>query len=123
MATSPTSRSLQVLREEGWLAEKVEHYHHYERKTFDLFGIADIAAARADVPGLLLIQCTSQSNKSSRWQKLISAPASRILLSAGNRIEVWTWGKRGKKGQRKTWQLQRKPVTLADLTLVESEQE
>ena len=114
---SPTSRSLKVLREEGWLVQVVERFCHWSKRRIDLFSIGDILGIHPDVSGTLIIQCTSQSNKSSRWQKLIAAPESRIILQAGNKLELWTWAKRGKKGVRKLWELQRTPVTPEDLPM------
>lgn len=89
--TAPTKRSLARLRAAGWIADSAE------RKegpiTRDLFGTIDIVAVHPVRCEVLFVQCTSNNggNVAKRRAKLTSSPATRVLLKAGTRVEVWGW--------------------------------
>jgi hypothetical protein len=111
---SPTSRSLALLRQRGYVAEKVE-----QRLTFkgfvtrDLFGCIDLLACR---PGEIVgVQTTSRSNLSSRRLKSMNCPGLLAFLQAGGRFRLHGWGKVGAKGQRKTWQCAEQELTITDV--------
>lgn len=112
MATSPTAHTLAECRRRGWLATVVEKWVPQARKRIDAFGFGDVLVLD-DQPGALLIQATSASNVSSRVQKIRGECKNEAAwwLSRGNRIQVWGWGKRGKAGERKVWQLRTVDVT------------
>lgn len=107
---SPTSRTLERLRRDGYLAGVVEislprcHIHR------DLFGIFDILAVRGDVQGCLAIQTTSASNHAARRRKMLAEPNLRIWLQAGNHAEVWSWRQVGR-----FWKEWREGLFLTDL--------
>lgn len=114
---SPTSRTLAECRRLGWLAEVVER-----RKgrfiAVDFLGCVDILALTDD--GIVALQVTSAPNHASRVAKAKAEPRlHRWLRLQGATFEVWSWGKRGARGKRKTWQLRREPVTLVDLVPLE----
>jgi hypothetical protein len=111
---SPTQRTLKLLREEGCLAQVVERYNPYARVRQDLFGFIDVLALYPD-GRCLGAQCTTRANQAARLSKALALPALRTWLSCGLLFEVWGWAKVGKRGQRKTWQVTRRPVTTADL--------
>lgn len=100
---SPTQRSLKLLRAEGYTAQVVEHWNSFAMRRIDLFGCIDIVAVRADLPGVLGVQCTSATNAAARLKKASECPALKVWLLAGNRFEVHAHGKRGPRGLRKVW--------------------
>lgn len=75
--------------------------------------MADLLALD-DQPGALLIQATSDGNHASRVSKIVNErnEVAKAWLAAGNRLAVWSWGKRGKAGARKLWTLREQPITL-----------
>lgn len=88
---TPTARSLKKLRDDGYLAQVVEHWNHYARVRNDLFGFGDILAVReAEV---LMVQATSRSNVSARVTKIAEHENTARVRMAGIRIEVWGWGR------------------------------
>ena len=112
--TSPTSRSLQLLRQRGYVAEKVE-----QRLTFrgyvtrDLFGCIDLLAVR---PGEIVgIQTTSRSNLASRRTKSLGCPGLVAFLQGGGRFVLHGWGKVGAAGKRKTWQCAEQELRIEDV--------
>lgn len=103
---TPSARCLQEGRKRGWLIDVVER--RIQRiVTKDLFGCIDLVALDGQ-PGLLGIQATSRSNVRSRVKKIQTEcwPAMERWLQAGNRLQVWGWGKlRGRSGGRPLWKL------------------
>ena len=113
--TSPTQRSLALLRQEGWTAAVVERWNPHAGVRQDLFGFADLVAVRAGRPGVLAVQVTTGSHQAARLRKALGVPALRAWLAAGNRFEVHGWAKAGPRGGRETWQVHRRPVRLEEL--------
>lgn len=98
---SPTTRSLALLRSEGYLAEVVERWVPGANVRRDLFGIGDVVALRGSET--LLVQTTSASNVPARVTKIADAPTTAAVRDAGWRIEVHGWEKR-----RGRWTLARR---------------
>src|SRR5262249_35740378 len=96
---SPTSRTLQLLRSEGFTAAVVERWVPGRPVRIDLFGAFDLVAVKADVAGVLGVQTTSGTNHASRVTKFRENPHLRVWLAAGNRAEVWSWAQRGGRWQ------------------------
>jgi hypothetical protein len=115
---SPTTRSLALLRKEGWRAAVVERWNAHARVRQDLFGFIDILAMDMD-GNLLAIQATSASNQAARLKKIQSSPVRAVAKDwlQRNSLEVWGWSKRG---NRKLWTVTRTPVTLFMLMLSQS---
>lgn len=89
---SPTQRSLQLLRSEGWIAEVVESHNTFSHRKNDLFGFADLVAMKpGETP--LLVQTTSGSNLSARRQKIAEEPRAAVALQSGFRIVLHGWRK------------------------------
>ena len=105
--SSPTSRTLAELRRNGYTAAVVERWNPWAKIRQDLYGFIDVLAIKANEKGVLAIQTTTTANASSRMKKSKESPNLRIWLDSGNRFEVWGWGKRGTRGNRKTWCLGR----------------
>ena len=109
---SPTSRSLAWLREQGFTAQKVEHWNQYARRTIDLFGVIDLVAIRAGIVGVTGIQTTTGPNVAARKDKCNQAEALKLWLQCGNHFEIHGWAKHGQRGERKTWGLRRIKLSL-----------
>jgi hypothetical protein len=106
--SSPTARTLAVLRREGYLAAVAEKWNPHSRTRADLFGFADVLAVRAGAP-VLAVQATSASNHAARVGKAQALPALRVWLLAGCEFQVWSWRKSGNR-----WCCRRQALTLAD---------
>jgi hypothetical protein len=107
--SSPTQRSLDLLRKEGYIAGIVEKFNHYagppEMKCpvcgknkigvrNDLFGFIDIIAVHPGKRETLAVQCTSGSNLASRRHKVLDSGEAIICMAARWKIEVHAWAKR-----------------------------
>lgn len=97
--TSPTQRSLAWARDQGYLAQVVEHWNPFARVRQDLFGIVDIVCVSAK--GTLAIQATSASNVNARVEKMRASESLKVLRDAGWAVQVHGWKKPTKK--RRTW--------------------
>lgn len=108
-STSPTARSLQVLRELGYEAQVVERFLKYAGPhgiRQDLFGLADIEAIAAD--HTLYVQACPASTLAAHAHKCLAEPRlGKLLACASRRFEVWSWALRGERGKRKLWALRR----------------
>ncbi len=103
---SPTSRTLEHMRERGYLAQVVEKWNPFAKIRQDLFGCIDIVAVRevrthgfAIVsPGQTIgIQATSTGNIGARVKKSIALPGLLTWLLAGNHFWVCGWSKSDRK--------------------------
>jgi hypothetical protein len=108
MAGSPTSRSLQLLRQSGYSACVVERFLTQAGIRKDAFG-ADILACHPVRQELLLVQATTASNLSSRVRKTKALPEVKAWLRAGGKFECWGWFQKGGR-----WDCRRAPITLED---------
>lgn len=88
---SPTKRTLDKLREDGYLPWITEHWNAYARKRQDLYGFVDVLAVRENET--LAVQCTSGSNVASRVAKIAQHENVGALRKAGWVIQVWGWRK------------------------------
>lgn len=103
--TSPTARTLALLRQEGWTAQVVEHWNSFARVRKDLFGFVDVIAMKAG-EGILGVQATTGANVASRIEKIRNIEAHMIWLDVA-RLEVWGWRKVGPRGEQKVWECRR----------------
>ena len=90
--SSPTSRSLELLRAEGWLVDVVERWIPGARIRKDLFGIFDLIGIRGTET--LAVQTTSASNVSSRIHKIEDSEHLAKVREANWKIEAHGWAKR-----------------------------
>ncbi len=88
---SPTQRSLEYLREQGYHCEIVEKWNPWRRIRQDLWGWCDILAIRRDE--VLAVQVTS-SGVAARIKKIQESDTVLRVREAGIRIEVHGWTKR-----------------------------
>jgi hypothetical protein len=99
--SSPTARTLKVLREAGWPAQVVERWCQFSRKRKDLFGCIDIVAL---IKGRIVgIQACAGASHAARKVKALDQPHLQSWLDAGGLFVVWSWAKRGKAGKAKRW--------------------
>jgi len=103
---SPTTRSLQSLRERGLEAVVVERWNPHARIRQDLFGWIDILALDPITGRLHGVQTTT-AGASARVAKVRAWPHLRVWLEAGNSATVHSWVKRNDRqpGRRKVWSL------------------
>lgn len=99
----------------GYLVGKVESFNKNvgpHGVFVDLWNFADfLAVSHQREPQRLLIQATSESNRSSRLAKLKNAPEVRRCILAGIAVELWTWLKVAGR-----WRLRRTNVGLNVVT-------
>jgi hypothetical protein len=98
MAGSPTTRTLQRLRDDGWTAQVVETWNPHVRQRRDLFGIIDVLAVGP--AGVLGVQTTSRGNMSSRRTKMLACEHLAAIREAGMILELDGWDQPGGKGSR-----------------------
>lgn len=90
---SPTARTLERLRKEGYTCQVVEKWQAFSKRRIDLFGVIDIVAVIPGTVGVLGIQATSRGNVKARITKSLAEPKLLTWLQAKNEFEVWGWGK------------------------------
>lgn len=101
--SSPTQRSLKLLRDAGYLCQIVERWNPHAKVRSDLFGFIDILAVRGDT--VIGVQTTSANNMAARVAKIRALPTFKDWLhSPSRRVHVHGWGKKGPRGKRKMWQ-------------------
>lgn len=93
--TSPTQRSLALMRERGYVAEVVERWNPHARIRQDLFGVVDIVCLGNGET--VAVQATSDNGGSMarRARKIAESAHLGALRRAGWRIVVQGWKKRG----------------------------
>lgn len=130
--TTPSERSMRLLRSEGYLVAKAERWNPFggPRKmmrspcgcmvekaigiTQDLYGWIDVLAIRANQRGVLAVQSTSSSNLAARIAKAMALPAFLTWLQAGNAAEFHGFIKRPvtKTRKREVWEAVRRRAIL-----------
>jgi hypothetical protein len=113
--SSPTSRSLEHCRRQGWIAGVVEKWNQFARIRQDLFGCIDLIVIDDLGQGPLAVQATSGTGHAARRRKSMAEPRLKLWLESPARFEVWSWAKQGPRGKRKVWTLRREPITLEQL--------
>lgn len=100
--SSPTSRTLKKLRDEGYLAQVVEHWVPGANVKRDLFGFIDVLAIHEESGEVLAVQTTSASNMAARIRKIAESDLVGTVRRAGWSIHVHGWHKVGNRWQVKT---------------------
>jgi hypothetical protein len=109
---TPTSRTLDKLRQQGYDAAIVEKWNPYARIRQDLFGCIDIVAVKCGAP-LIGIQCTTRDNISHRRNKIKENPHMKAWLGSGCQLQVWGWYKEKNRWQVKVEDIRTNPELLA----------
>jgi hypothetical protein len=89
---SPTSRSLEYMREQGYVSEVVERWIPGANIRRDLWGFADLICLRGKE--IVAVQTTSGSNLAARVKKIAEHENVGIVREAGIRILAHGWSKR-----------------------------
>ena len=92
--TSPTQRSLALLRAQGYTAEVVERWNPHSRTRHDLFGFVDILAI--GYGHTLAVQTTTRSNMNARIRKIEESEHLPELIRSEWLIHVHGWAKNSK---------------------------
>jgi hypothetical protein len=95
--SSPTARTLAKLKAEGYLAEVTEKWIPGARIRKDLWGWCDVLGIREGET--LAVQATSYANVSARVKKIQDSETIGVARSAGWRVVVWGWYKKGNRWQ------------------------
>jgi hypothetical protein len=82
---SPTQRSLEHLREQGYHCEVVEKWNSFTKQRKDLWGWCDILAIRKGE--VLAVQVTA-AGVANRIKKIQDSDTVALVRDAGIRIEV-----------------------------------
>lgn len=99
--SSPTQRSLSLLRSRGYLVAVVEHWNQFSCRRNDLFGVADLIAIK---PGeILLVQTTSYSNLWARRTKITTHENWLAIRTAGFAFHLHGWKSKA-NGKRRLWE-------------------
>lgn len=126
---TPTARSLQWLKSQGWQIARTEHWNSFAKIRQDVWGFADALGCKSEhVQGvhdgfyavgtldeIALFQFTTTANMRAREKKIRASKEAAYWLKCGGRIYVHGWSKKGKRNQRKTWQLTEREITLDSL--------
>ena len=105
---TPTARTLEELRRLGYTPAVVERWNPWAKIRQDLYGFIDVLAVKEGESGVLAVQTTITGHAADRMAKAQASPNLRVWLGSGNRFEVWGWAKRGARGERKAWRLDRR---------------
>lgn len=113
---SPTARTLNLLRNAGLTVQVVERWCPHSRRRIDLFNVIDVVAMDPKQVGLLGVQACAGSGHAARLAKVLAEPRARLWVACGNRLAVYSWAKRGARGQRKSWTPRIEEVYLGHFT-------
>lgn len=105
--SSPTAKSLALLRKEGFTACVVEKYNKFARVRNDAFGYGDILCFKDGIT--MLVQTTTAANVMARIDKIkaMKTAIDWAITTDVRLIEIHGWGLYGKKGKRKLYRCRR----------------
>lgn len=120
--SSPTVRTLEILREDGWIADIVERFVSAGERSHrkDAFGFGDILAADPVHPKILLVQACATASLANRIDKIARQTYqfenARRWFNAGGLIWVIGWKKYAKPIDRKYW---RPTIRVLDMEMLQ----
>lgn len=91
---SPTQRSLEHMREQGFRCQVVEHWVPHVNIRRDLFGFIDVLCIKDGQ--VVAIQACSGTDVSKRVLKIVESEAQPDVVKCGWRIVVHGWRKNAK---------------------------
>jgi hypothetical protein len=111
---SPTSRSLELLRERGyepWVVEQNVRAGklHFKRDLYNAWDIIGVGKTPSTRGQLILVQTTDASNVSKRLDKIAENAFVPLLREAGIRLLVHGWMKPTKT--IRSWRLREEDVS------------
>ena len=89
--------SLEMLRNEGWQCQKVEHWNAFARRRQDLFGFIDILCMSESHCCFLAVNAMQSQEINNHVAKLRKSIMATIFLACGGRIHLHGWKKAGKR--------------------------
>jgi hypothetical protein len=94
-AKSPTQRSMQFWRDQGYVVVRVEYWNPFARVRKDFGGFADLIvfSARA-LPAIWAVQVTTRPNILARLKKIKQNAAAREWVRAGLGLVIQGWDSR-----------------------------
>lgn len=95
-------RSMKLLRKEGLIVAKAEHWNSFAKIRQDLFGFID-AVALSD-KYIYAIQCVN-THLPEHIIKIHKNQAADVWLSCGGKIVIHNWKQRS-KNKKKSWHLE-----------------
>ncbi len=110
---SPTQRTLQQLRKDGWVCHVAERWNPFAKIRQDAFGIIDILAIGGG--HILAVQACAGASHAARRDKIVAEPRARIWLESGGRLEIWSWAKQGARGAVKKWTCRIEQISIEQL--------
>ena len=90
--TSPTQRTLQLLRKQGAICGIVEKWNQFARIRQDLFQFIDIICLKDNA--IIGIQCTSGANHAARKAKILENKIAPYWIKAGGKIWLISFSKK-----------------------------
>lgn len=98
---SPTARTLQELRKQGYMVGIVERFNRFGGKfgvRQDLYNLFDLMACKEGF-GIVGVQCGTGSGHQAHKRKIIEEHKenTKKWLASGGRIQIWSWRKLKKK--------------------------
>lgn len=115
-APKSLSKSLNLLKRNGYTAHSVERYNSFVKIRQDFGGFADILAYKPGEFGVLAVQaCMGNGDVSKHLKKYSMNKNMRTWIESGNRFEIWSWAKRGDRGKRKVWSMVSKKILLEQI--------
>ena len=102
---SPMQLTLKWLRENGYQAQKTEHWNHFAKRRQDLFGFIDVLAVNDH--HLLAIQTSDGAHHAEHIKKILENPVAHLLVYHMD-IQVWSWELQLTGEKRKDGKLNRK---------------
>ena len=82
------------MESENYHVENGEHYSTFSRRYHDFLGFADLVCVHKETGDVILVQSTSDSNVSSRINKITNHENLPIARKAGWGIQVHGWRKK-----------------------------
>jgi hypothetical protein len=108
---NPTARSIEYLRERGFIVHRVEHWNQFARRRIDAFGFGDLLIAKPNW-GCALVQVTTNAHLAEHEKKMLDTPNLLVWLQADQRVLLHGWAKKGPRGGRKTWELTEREIVI-----------
>lgn len=120
---SPTQRTLKYFRDQGYLAEVVEHWNQWTKQRKDLLNIIDIVALGNEK--IVGIQACAGASFSARYKKIMAEPKAKKWLECKGTLLLMAWRKIRKEGTKKQmiWQPRIHEFKLIDFAEKELEVE
>jgi hypothetical protein len=99
--TSPTARTLELLRQSGYQCATVEKWNAHAGIRQDLWGFADVIASHPIRREIFLVQVTTAGNLAARLAKAKSIPELGGWLKSGGRVLFHGWYKQNNRWEVK----------------------